>query len=470
MRKQALFESVESESEWLVELSRRIWETPELGMHEHESADTLIQALEAEGFDVDVDIAGLPTAFVASFGDGAPRIGVLGEFDALPDLSQRVSAGREPVTPGAPGHGCGHNLYGVGSLGAAVAVKRELERTDADGTVVYYGCPAEETLVGKVFIAREGVFDDLDACLAWHPMHLTYPRTSSSSLAMDSLEFRFEGESAHAAAAPDAGRSALDAVQLLNTGVEYMREHVSDSVRVHYTISDGGSQPNVVPSTASVWYYIRAPNRDEVEFVSQWVQDIAVSAATMTRTDVDMSFLTGVYDYTFNDRLNEIYLENMRSAPLLEYDDADRRLAAELRATIDDETMTNQLARIPETYRERIEDNDMFTDPLEPFSLVSGSADTANVSQITPFAMFRVACWPVGTPPHTWQATAANGDFAAKGMLYASKVLAATACDLLTEPPVLDAVQSEFEAEVGWDTYEDPLPSDAEPPFHLTER
>lgn len=470
MRKQALFETVEEESERLVELSRRIWETPELGMHEYESSEMLVDALRDEGFDVDVGIGGLPTAFVASFGDGGPRIGILGEFDALPGLSQRVTARRDPIEEGAPGHGCGHNLYGVGSLGAAVAVKRELERTDTAGTVVYYGCPAEETLVGKVFMAREGVFDDLEACLAWHPMHLTYPRTGGSSLAMDSLEFQFEGESAHAAAAPDAGRSALDAVQLLNTGVEYMREHVSDSVRVHYTISNGGSQPNVVPSTASVWYYIRAPNREEVEFVSEWVQDIAVAAAAMTRTDLDTSFLTGVYNYTFNDRLNEAFLENMRSAPSLEYDDRDRRFATDLRETLGEETMANQLARIPDAHRERIGDADMFTEPLEPFSLVSGSADTANVSQITPFAMFRAACWPVGTPPHTWQATAANGDFAVNGMLYASKVLAATACDLMTDSSLLEAVQREFEAEVGWGTYEDPLPPDAEPPFHLTER
>jgi aminobenzoyl-glutamate utilization protein B len=470
MRTQALFDTIDEEAERLVDLSRRIWETPELGMHEHESSRLLVEVLRAEGFDVEVGVGDLPTAFVATYGDGGPRIGLLGEFDALPGLSQRVVAERDPITQGAPGHGCGHNLYGVGSLGAAVAVKRGLERGAQDGTIVYYGCPAEETLVGKVFMARDGVFDGLDACLAWHPMHLTYPRTGDRSLAMDSMEFRFEGESAHAAAAPDAGRSALDAVQLLNTGVEYMREHVDDSVRVHYTISDGGSQPNVVPSSASVWYYVRALDRSQVEYVSGWVRDIAVAAAAMTRTDLDTTFLTGVYDYTFNDRLNDAFMRNMRAAPPLEYDERDRRFASELRATIDDETMANQLGRLPEQHRRRVGDADLFTEPLEPFSLVSGSADTANVSKIAPFAMFRAACWPVGTPPHTWQATAANGDFAVEGMLYASKVLAATASDLLTDPSLLEAVQHEFEAEVGWGAYEDPLPPDAEPPFHLTDR
>ncbi|MEF8825980.1 MAG: amidohydrolase, partial [Halapricum sp.] len=394
---------------------------------------------------------------------------LLGEFDALPRLSQRVAATRDPIEEGTPGHGCGHNLYGVGSLGAAVAVKRALERTGTDGTVVYYGCPAEEMLVGKVYMARARVFDDLDACVAWHPMYLTYPRTGGSSLAMDSLEFRFDGESAHAAAAPDAGQSALDAVQLLNTGIEYMREHVSNSVRIHYTITDGGTQPNVVPSTASVWYYVRAPTRDGVEFVSQWVRDVAGAAATMTRTDLATSFLTGVYDYTFNDRLNETFAENLRAAPSLEYDDSARQFAAELKETIDEETMANQLARLPDAHRERIGDANLFTEPLDPSSLVSGSADTANVSRITPFAMLRVACWPVGTPPHTWQATAANGDFAAKGMCYAAKVLAGTVWDLITDAARLDAVHDEFEADVGWGTYEDPLPEDAEPPFHLTD-
>ena len=268
MQSEALFEAVEAERDRLYGLADRIWSTPELGLHEEESSAALADALADAGFDVETGIGGMPTAFRAEYGTGGPRIGLLGEFDALPSLSQTVNAERDPVEDGAPGHGCGHNLFGTAGVGAAIAVKRAIESGDLDGTVVFLGCPAEETLVGKVFMARAGAFDDLDAALTWHPNDLSHPQLKSSN-ALDSIQYRFEGESAHAAAAPWAGRSALDAVELLNAGSEYMREHLSEESRLHYVITDGGEAPNVVPETAEVWYYVRAPTRREVEQIGR---------------------------------------------------------------------------------------------------------------------------------------------------------------------------------------------------------
>ncbi|MFT4931756.1 MAG: aminobenzoyl-glutamate utilization protein B, partial [Natronomonas sp.] len=257
MSKTEAFEWIDDHGDRLQDVGLRIWETPELGLHEEKSAEILAGELADAGFDLERGIGGMPTAFVATYGEGDPRIGILGEYDALPGLSQRVSAERDPVEEGEPGHGCGHNLFGTAGVGAAIAIKERMAAGDLDGTIAFFGCPAEETLVGKTYMARAGAFDDLDAAVTWHPGDLSMP-TKSRSNALNSLMFTFEGVSAHSAGAPDAGRSALDAVELMNTGVEFMREHVSDDARLHYTITDGGQAPNVVPDTATVWYYVRA--------------------------------------------------------------------------------------------------------------------------------------------------------------------------------------------------------------------
>lgn len=275
----------------------------------------------------------MPTAFVASYsaGDG-PTIGILGEYDALPGLSQAVGAERDPIDEGGPGHGCGHNLFGTAGAGAAVAVKRAMERGDATGEVRFYGCPAEETLVGKTFMARAGVFDDLDAAVTWHPSDHTAPQRGSS-LALDSLSFSFEGKSAHAAASPESGRSALDAVELLNAGSEYMREHVPQEVRVHYNIQEGGSAPNVVPAEASVWYFVRAPDRDGVERVTAWLREIAEGAATMTRTDVTKRYYTGCSRMVSNSVVADTFRETMADLEPVAFDDDAYELAARLQET-----------------------------------------------------------------------------------------------------------------------------------------
>lgn len=259
--------------EAVAEVADDLWEHPELSLQETRSADVLVERLRSEGFSVERGVGGLPTSFVARYGEGAPTVGIIAEYDALPDFSQQRRPTREPLRPGDPGHACGHNLFAAGSVCGAVAVKDALRTGEVDGSVVLYGCPAEEVLVGKTFMAREGLFDELDAALSWHAGDLTWARRDSSR-ALNSLYFEFQGTKAHTRA-PDEGRSALDAVQLLDTGVEYMREHIPDSVNVSYTITDGGSNPGTVPAVASVWYYVRARTRTEVDRVTDWLTDIA---------------------------------------------------------------------------------------------------------------------------------------------------------------------------------------------------
>lgn len=469
MDRQRLYDGVEAERETLEAIAQDIWEHPELGLQEEESSAVLADALVERGFDVERGVGGMPTAFVATYGEGEPRIGILGEYDALPGLSQAAKAEREPLDAGGPGHGCGHNLYGTACLGAAVAVKEAIDAGDVEGTVLYYGCPAEETLVGKVFMARAGVFDDLDAAVTWHPSDLTTAQLGSS-LALDSIQFTFEGEAAHAAAAPESGRSALDAVQLLNTGVEYMREHIPAEARVHYSIVDGGDAPNVVPPEATVWYYVRAPDRDEVDRISDWLSDIAAGAATMTQTSVTEDYITGCYDFLPNEPIMDVLWEQLEALGDVPFDDADRAFAAALQETIPEETVGARVADVPESQREDARGASLYGTPVPPEARDgSGSTDVGDVSWITPTAQIRATTWALGTPGHSWQAVAANAEFGREGMVYAAKALAGAVGELMTSPETLDAAREAFEAAIGEDGYETPLPDDAEPPFDLTD-
>jgi len=470
MSKHDAFEWVDDHGDRLKAVGRQIWETPELGLHEEESAEILAGELADAGFEVERGVGGMPTAFVATYGEGDPTIGILGEFDALPGLSQTVSAERDPVEEGEPGHGCGHNLFGTAGVGAAVAIGARIAAGDLKGTIAFFGCPAEETLVGKTYMARAGAFDDLDAAVTWHPGDLSTP-TRSRSNALNSLTFTFEGVSAHSAGAPEAGRSALDAVELMNTGVEFMREHVSDDARLHYAITDGGQAPNVVPDTATVWYYVRAPDREAVERLTEWLRDVADGAALMTQTEVEERFLTGCYDYRANDVVTDVIWENMQAVGPIAYDDADYAFAADLKETIDEETIESGLSDVPDDVYETVRDEALHPEPVEAYDadvMTHGSTEVADVSWIAPTGQFRAATWPVGTPGHSWQAVAANGDFGLTGMLFAAKVLAGTAYDLLDDPEVLAGAREEFAAEIGTDAYETPLPEAAEPPFDVT--
>ncbi|MFQ3295527.1 MAG: aminobenzoyl-glutamate utilization protein B, partial [Natrialbaceae archaeon] len=355
MSKTDAFDSIDDRGDHLQDIASQIWETPELGLHEEESAEILADELATAGLDVERGVGGMPTAFVARYGEADPMIGILGEYDALPGLSQKVSAERDPIEAGEPGHGCGHNLFGTAGVGAAIAIKEAIAAGDLEGTIVFLGCPAEETLVGKTYMARAGAFDDLDAAVTWHPGDLSSP-TRSSSNALNSLMFTFEGVSSHSAGAPEAGRSALDAVELLNTGVEFMREHVSDDARLHYAITDGGQAPNVVPDTATVWYYVRGPTREEVERNTDWLRDIAEGAALMTQTEVEERFLTGCYDYRANDVVTDVIWANMQAVGPIEYDEDEYAFAADLRDTIDEESIESGLSDVPEDVYETVRD------------------------------------------------------------------------------------------------------------------
>lgn len=451
-------------------MARKIWDSPELGLHESSSAAVLCEPLREEGFELETGIGDMPTAFTATYGDGSPTIGILGEYDALPGLSQRAVAERDSVEEGDPGHGCGHNLFGVAGVGAAIAIKRAINRGDIDGTITFFGCPAEETLVGKVFMAREGVFDELDVAVTWHPWDTTTPRLSST-LAMDSVQFTYDGISAHAGASPEDGRSALDAVSLLNSGVEYAREHLPDTTRIHYVITDGGQAPNVVPSSATVWYYVRAPTRTEVEFASEWIRDIADAAATMTRTEVTRRYVTGCWDYLPNRTVTTAIWDTMQDLGPINYDSEAQAFAAEVQETLSDEQVESTGETVPDDHAEQMRETPLYGDPIPAYDdgeIGGGSTDVGDVSWIVPTGQFRAATWPVGTPAHSWQAVAVNADVGIEGGMYAAKVLAGTVVRLLKDPSLVERAQQEFTKATGERSYESALPSTATPPFDVT--
>jgi aminobenzoyl-glutamate utilization protein B len=288
------------------EIAKYIWDNPELSMVEFKSSAKLQEYLAKNGFKLEKGVAGMATAFVATWGSGKPVIGIMGEFDALPNLSQEAGVtSKKPITPGASGHGCGHNLFGTSSATAAIAIAKAMEKHGIKGTVKFFGTPAEETLVGKVYMNRDGVFDGCDVIMDWHPGD-TNSAGYSSLLAMDNIKFRFYGRSSHAGAAPHAGRSALDAVELMNAGANFMREHVVQEARIHYVITKGGEAPNIVPPFAEVWYYFRAPRRAQVDDMRAWLIDIAKGAGLMTQTRMEYQLLTAVYERLTNKALAQM--------------------------------------------------------------------------------------------------------------------------------------------------------------------
>ncbi|HOL18112.1 MAG TPA: amidohydrolase, partial [Bacillota bacterium] len=332
MSKKKIFIWIDHRQDLFKDTAMKIWENPEKPFAEFTASSLQADILEKEGFTIRKDLKDLPTAFVAEYGNGRPVIGITGEYDALPKLSQKRVAQRAPVQEGAPGHGCGHNLLGVGGMAAAMAVKQAIASGEIHGTIRYYGCPAEEVLAGKVFMQKEGVFDDLDACFSWHPASMNQV-WSCSFLAVNSAVFHFSGISAHAAAAPEMGRSALKGVELMNIGAHYLREHISDQARMHCTITNGGGEPNIVPAEASVWYYVRAPKRDQVEDIFDRLKKVAEGAAMMTETEVRVEFLAGCYDVLPNEVLGDLMYQNMLEAGPPKFSDADKAFARELAAT-----------------------------------------------------------------------------------------------------------------------------------------
>lgn len=451
----------------LRKLCDQIWAFSEVGLQEHQSSALLADYLEQQGFKVERGVAGMPTAFVATYGEaGGPTVGLLGEYDALPGLSQQKSPAHAPVHDGGPGHGCGHNLLGTGALAAAVAVKEAIVAGEAKGQVRFYGCPAEETLVGKVFMARAGLFDDLDVALTWHPMGINGVWLSES-LAMNSAIFTFGGRSAHAAANPDMGRSALDAVELMNVGVNFLREHMLPDARVHYVITNGGSEPNVVPAKAQVWYYVRAPRRADVDELYERVMDIARGAALMTGTTMSHEFLTGCYDFRPNQAVSEVMAANLKRFGLPQFSAEDEQFATELTKSFppgQKQAMIRSMG-VPGLTPESL----FHTGVAEQWGLgkvAHGSTEVGDVSYITPTAQIVTACYPLGVAGHSWQMTASVGlDMGYRGMEAAAGAMALTALDVLNDADLRERARREFIQTAAGQSYKTPLPEGTEPPF-----
>lgn len=445
MTKQEMLAFIDQSAPELTGVSRQLWAAPELSGQETASAALLRKILRENGF-VIVEVPGKPHAFYAEYGAGAPVLAVLGEYDALPGLSQAAdSAVRAPLEEGAPGHGCGHNLLGSGALGAVLALKHYLEESGDSGTVRFYGCPEEETLVGKTEMVACHAFDGCDAALSWHPMTSNTPYTEAY-LANVSLRFYFKGKTAHAAFSPHLGRSALDAVELMNVGANYLREHVTDKARIHYTTNSGGFPPNVVPDRADSWYFVRAPRMSDVNEIVERLKDVARGAALMTNTTVEFKTVSGCCEMLPNQTMEKLTRANMETIPTPVYTDVEKNFAAELLKNIPPEQLKLERAtygcdplRAPPLFEgvTRYE--------IAQKALLPGSSDSGDVSYLMPMNLFTAACAPLGCTAHTWLLTAcAGGSIGEKGMLYAAKVLAGVGYDLLTVPAALKEAREEY--------------------------
>lgn len=459
---------IEDNREAIIGISDKIWEYAELGLVEYKSSSLLINEFEKHGFRVEHGVAGMPTAFIASYGRSRPIIAIMGEYDALPGLSQKRVPYREPLEPGRPGHGCGHNIHGTSGMAATIAVRYAMEKYGLKGTIRFYGCPAEENFSGKVFMVRDGCFRDVDAALSHHPGTMNCA-TLKSCLAVNSVKFHFYGRSAHAGGSPEQGRSALDAVELMNVGVNYLREHIIQDARIHYIIESGGEQPNIVPDYARSWYYIRAPEREQVEFICGWILDIAEGAAKMTRTKVKHEFMGGLYNLIPNRTISEAVIRNMREIGLPEYTDEELDFAREIAKTIPKEMKIEALRRSKRPGWERLIDklmDDEIPDPWGEGELSHGSTDVADVSWQAPTVEFNTASWVLGTPAHSWQAVAQSGvGLGHKSLIFASKVLASTALDLLMDDELLKRAKEEHKGRLRGRVYKPPIPPEMRPPL-----
>ncbi len=468
--KQDILNWIEENRQPFIDLSDKIWENPELANREFISSKLQADFLEGQGFKITWDLGGLNTAFLAEWGEGKPVIGFAGEYDALGGLSQKAQTAQEPLIPGAAGHACGHNLLGVGCLLAAVAAKQYLEANHQGGTVRYYGCPAEEAGDGKVYMARAGVFNDLDAAFNYHPDYLNFA-SKGSAVAVTDIKFRFHGRSAHAGGSPHLGRSALDAVELMNVGVNYLREHVTSNVRMHYVITNGGDAPNIVPPEAEVWYFLRAPLREELNQVTERVKRIARGAAIMTGTEVEIIFQGACSHLLNNHVLADLQYENMKVIGPIPFTEADYEQARQINEGYPPEIRDNNLiAGMPpagKAIAEALKGISLAAENYPSFDIdyiATGSTDVGDLSLVTPLSMLGTACWPTGAPGHTWGITAAGRlPMGHKGMLHAARIMALSAIDCFNDPEILIKARQEFEKAMQGKPYICPIPDEVQP-------
>lgn len=435
-----------ADQDW--EMARKIWEWAEPGYQETRSSKLLADTLEAAGFKVERGVARIPTAFVASIGSGKPVIGILGEFDALPGLAQDAVPFRQPRAGNGYGHGCGHHLFGVASASACLALAEPIKQGKLSGTLRFYGCPAEEGGSAKAFMARAGLFNDCDAVLHWHPGSKNLAG-DLGALARIAVKFRFHGTSAHAAGAPERGRSALEAVDITNHAVALMREHTPDFTRIHHVITDGGGAPNVVPDFAEVYYYVRHPRSDVVRSLYARIVKCAQAGALATETRLEIRHEGGIVEMLPNSTLGAACKTNLVRLNDLGYDEEEQRFAARIQATLGATPPLDSISRVEQA-----------SGPG------SGSTDVADVSWVVPTAGFTTACWVPGTSAHSWQAVAAGATtIGRKGMVLAARTLAATAFDLFTEPKLVAAAQAEQRERLAGRKYQPLIEPNQEPPL-----
>lgn len=464
MEKQKLYQTVEDKAALITDLSDKIWEYAELSMLEFKSTAAYVEVLKAEGFTVQENLCGIATAFSGSFGSGRPYIGILGEYDALSGLSQMAGeTARNEMIPGGNGHGCGHNLLGAASLGAAIAIKEQIKAGKLQGTVIFYGCPGEEGCAGKTFMARDGMFVDLDAALTWHPGDTNEIMVGSNAACLQ-FEYTFNGVAAHAAGNPYHGRSALDAAELMNIGVQFLREHMESTCSIHYSISDaGGISPNVVQPIAKLIYMIRAKDVRSAKALHARVDKIAQGAAMMTETTVSSRQIDGTANTLCNEVLEQVLQDNLLAAPLPEYTEGEWQYAKELKDTFGHNALPGALTADSLSLQRFVSEKtdggklalNNFVMPYTPSHKFSpGSTDVGDVSWLTPTAQFNAVTCPSGSPGHSWQnVSCGKTSIAHKGVLYAAKVLAGAAADLMEQPEILTKAREEFNftAAAGYD-------------------
>jgi aminobenzoyl-glutamate utilization protein B len=465
-----IWQIVEDHQDDLIGLSDRVWGMPELNFREQRSAAEHVAMLEAKGFRVTTGVAGIPTAIVGEAGEGGPVIAILGEYDALPGLSQEAGvAEHRPLEANGAGHGCGHNLLGAGAMLAATAVKDWLAEQGIEGRVRYYGCPAEEGGAGKTFMVRDGAFDDVDIAISWHPAPFASVN-EAYSLAILQVDYEFTGRASHAAASPELGRSALDAVELMNVGVNYLREHAPDDARIHYaTLDAGGIAPNVVQARAKSRYIIRAAELSDLKELAARVDDCARGAALMTQTTVAIQVISGMSNLLGNKPLERALHANLARLGPPQFDAEDRAFAEAIRKTVrpDDIITAHRRFGIPVT-------DAPLADTIVPLEAVGakmvGSTDVGDVSWKVPTVQARGATYAIGTPGHSWQLTAqGKSPLAHKGMVHVAKAMAGCAVDVLRDKALLAAAKAEHQARLAVTPYESPLPDRIAPPFSMAE-
>ncbi len=440
--KDNIIRSIDQKEDLYSKTAMDIWSYAEVGYQEYKSSEALQKVLADAGFKVESGVAGIPTAFTASFGNGKPVIAILGEFDALPGLSQAAVPEKSPIEGGIAGHACGHHLFGVASAAAAISLKDWLASSKTSGTIRFYGTPAEEGGSGKVYMVREGLFNDVDAVINWHPASVN-SASPGTSLANKTGKFRFYGIASHAAAAPERGRSALDAVEAMDMMVNMMREHIKEDARIHYVITNGGTAPNVVPDFAEAYYYVRHKDNDEVKDMWNRLENAAKGAALGTDTKVEIEVTGGVYSLLPNETLAKIMQTNLEKVGGYTYTAEEKAFAEKLSTTLGKSAMSLD-----------------YTQKIIPYEMRAGSAstDVGDVSWNVPTVGLAAATWVPGTAAHSWQAVASGGtSIGVKGMMVAAKAMAITGYDLFKSPKVLEQAKAEFNAKRGTDFVYDPL-------------